>query len=88
MINGVVFPSCVAKSLGDDQYFGGLSPRTAIQWHLFCYFLSGTILAWGAQTVIWGGTSCDLRGHNSGMPPWHRACVTIEMITVRFTNQF
>ena len=35
----------------------------------------------GAQAVICGGTIPEC-------PPWRRACVTIEMITVRFTNQF
>ena len=52
-----------------DQYFGGLTPRTALQWHRACYFLWGTILFWGAlfsfgevQAVIWGG-------HGPKIPP-------------------
>ena len=29
----------------DDEYFGGLRPQTALQWHRASYFLWGTILA-------------------------------------------
>ena len=46
---------------GDNQYFGSVRPRTALQWHQAFYFLWGIILAWGAQfsfgvalAVIWG----------------------------------
>ena len=61
------------------QYFGGLRPRNALQWHRAWYFLLGraqpslgrhtsrlgsTLLAWGAQAVVWGGTArkCPPRG--------------------------
>ena len=37
---------------GDNQYLGSLRPRTALQWHQACYFLWGTILAWGAQFLF------------------------------------
>ena len=56
-----------------DQYFKGLRPRTALQWHRVCYFLWGTILAWGHSFRL-GGTSSDLGG---GTTPeclsWRRA---------------
>ena len=39
---------------GDNQYFGSFRPRTALQCHRACFFLWGTILAWGTQAVIWG----------------------------------
>ena len=45
----------------DKQYFGSLRPRTALQWHRACYFLWGTILAWGAQFLF--------GGHGPGNPP-------------------
>ena len=58
----------------DGQYFGSLRPRTVGQRLRNCYYVWGTILAWGArfsfgwtQAVIWGG-------HGPGMlSPWHRA---------------
>ena len=53
------------ESWGYNQYLGSLKPRTALQWHRACYFLMGTILAWGAQ-FFFGGTSSDL---GAGMPP-------------------
>ena len=53
---------------GDNQYLGSLRPRTALQWHRACYFLWGTILAWGGTILVWGGTSCDFGGHGPGMP--------------------
>ena len=37
---------------GADQYFEGFRPPTALQWHKACYFLWGTILAWGAQSSL------------------------------------
>ena len=51
----------------DGRYFGGLRPRTVLQWLRACYYLWGTILAWGAQAVIWGARPLNA-------PPWHRAC--------------
>ena len=51
----------------DNQYLGSHRPRTALQWHRACYFLWGTILAWGAQAVIW-------RGKAPKCPSWLRAC--------------
>ena len=56
---------------GDNQYFGSLRPRTALQWYRACYFLWGTILAWGAQSSL-GGHNSRLGGTNSdlgGMAP-------------------
>ena len=56
----------------DDQYLGGLSPQTALQWHQACYFLwkprlGGTHFSLGGtQTVIWGVTTPKC-------PPWRRA---------------
>ena len=46
---------------GNNQYLGSLRTRIALQSHRACYFLLGSILAWGAQAVIWGG------GHGPGM---------------------
>ena len=36
------------------MYFKGLRPRTALQWHQFCYLFWGTILAWGGTILVWG----------------------------------
>ena len=33
----------------DDQYFGGLSLRTALLWNRVCYVLWSTILVWGIR---------------------------------------
>ena len=44
----------------DNQYFGGLRPKTALQWHRACYFLWDTILALWGTFLVWGGTSSDL----------------------------
>ena len=53
---------------GDYQYLGSLKPRNALQWHRACYFLWGTILAWGAQ-FSFGGASSELGKHGPVMPP-------------------
>ena len=53
---------------GDNQYLGSLRPQTAIQWHRACYFLWGTILAWGAQ-FSFGGHKQRFGGQGSGMSP-------------------
>ena len=53
---------------GDDQYFGGLRPRTALQWHRACYFLWGTILVWGVTSGDLGGTAQDCLPVALGLP--------------------
>ena len=53
---------------GDNQYLGSLRPQTAIQWHRACYFLWGTILAWGAQ-FSFGGHKQRFGGQGPGMSP-------------------
>ena len=37
----------------DNQYFGSLRPRTALQEHQASYFLRGTILAWEGTILVW-----------------------------------
>ena len=46
---------------GDNQYFGSFRPQTPLQWHRACYFLWGTILAWG-------GISSDLGARPRNAP--------------------
>ena len=64
---------------GKNQYLGSLRPWAALQWHRACYFLLGTILAWGAQ-FLFGGTSSDLGDTALECPPWRWACCKITEI--------
>ena len=54
---------------GVDQHFGSFKPRTALQWHRACYFLSGTILVWRGTILIWGAQTVIWGEHGPGMPP-------------------
>ena len=50
---------------GDNQYLGSLRPRTALQWQQVCYFLWGTILAWGHNSRLGG----HKQWHGPGLLP-------------------
>ena len=48
--------------LGDDQYFGGLKPRTALQWHRACYFLGHNFRLGGQLLYSWNFRVIRVRG--------------------------
>ena len=72
---------------GDNQYLGSLRLRTALQWHRACYFLWGTILAWGQSSCL-EGTSSDLGARLRNASPWRRACCKFRTIYRTVTIAF
>ena len=78
----------LTNSVAIIKYLGSLRHRTALQWKWACYFLWGTILAWGgiilvwgAQAVIWGSTAPEFH-------PWRRACCKFTAICWTVTIAF
>ena len=58
----------------NDQY-------AALQWHRTCYFIWGTVLAWGVHFSS-GGTQAVIWGHGPEMPPWRQACYSINATSI------
>ena len=73
---------------GDNPYLGSRRSQTVLKWHRACYFLWGTILAWGGRFIVWGGTSSDLGDTFSECPPWRRACCKFAAIYWTVTTAF
>ena len=71
----------------DNQYLGSLRLQTALQWHRACYFLWGTILAWGAQ-FLFGGHKQWFGGTAPECLPWRRACCKFTAIYRTVTIAF